>query len=363
MNEHYMDLAISLARQGEGLVNPNPLVGAVIIKDKRVIGQGYHHKYGDLHAERDALKQVTEDCNGASMYVTLEPCCHHGKQPPCTEAIINSGIDTVYIGSSDPNPLVAGKGISQLRAHGIKVIEHVKEKECNALNSVFFHYIRTKTPYVALKYAMTLDGKTATHLGNSKWITDAPAREHVHMLRNRYMGIMVGIGTVLSDDPLLTCRMTNGRNPIRIICDTHLRIPKECQIVRTAGKIPTIIAASEFADFEKRKFLEKHQITVLSLPEKGRHIDLTCLMQKLGEMNIDGILLEGGGMLAEAMLREHLIQYIYAYIAPKLFGGMGVFTPVCGNGIDYPKDAWQAHFANMTALGEDILLEYDMESR
>lgn len=358
MNSDYMKLAISLARKGEGRVSPNPLVGAVIVKDNTIIGRGYHRKYGSLHAERDALHNLTADCSGAEMYVTLEPCCHHGKQPPCTEAIIASGIRKVYVGSADPNPLVAGKGVQLLREHGIEVKEHVMEPECDSLNPVFFHYIQNKTPYVALKYAMTLDGKTATYTGKSKWITGEAARTHVHMLRNRFTAIMAGIETVLLDDPMLNCRLEHGHNPIRIICDSRLRIPLSSRIMQTATEIHTIIAACDTADRARKKALEQAHASVLTVPEQNGHLNLPILMQKLAEQKIDSILLEGGGTLAEAMLREQLVQQIYAYIAPKLFGGNGRYSPVSGHGVKIPDEAWQFELEEILPLGKDLLLTY-----
>ncbi len=238
----YMGRAIELAKRGTGWTSPNPLVGAVIVKNGRIIGEGWHHRYGDLHAERDALKNCTEDPAGATIYVTLEPCCHHGKQPPCTDALIEAGVRKVVLGSGDPNPLVAGQGLRILREHGIEVVEGVLEKECLAINDVFFHYITTGLPFVALKYAMTMDGKIACYTGESKWVTGEKAREHVQALRNRYRGIMVGVGTVLADDPMLNCRMPGGRSPVRIICDSHLRTPLNANVVQTAGEYETIIA-------------------------------------------------------------------------------------------------------------------------
>ena len=206
-DEYYMRRAIALAQKGEGQVSPNPLVGAVIVKDEEIIGEGYHERYGQLHAERNALAHCTKSPKGATIYVTLEPCCHHGKQPPCTDALLAAGIRRVVIGSKDPNPLVHGKGIRILREHGVEVTEHVLEKECDAENEVFFHYMQTKLPFVILKYAMTLDGKIATYTGASRWVTGEAARAHVHRMRNRYRAIMVGVGTVLADDPMLTCRL------------------------------------------------------------------------------------------------------------------------------------------------------------
>ena len=221
----YMQLALALARKGCGWVAPNPMVGAVIVKDGEIIGQGWHEKCGQPHAERNALASCTKSPRGATMYVTLEPCCHTGRQPPCTDAILEAGIRRVVVGSGDPNPLVAGKGIQILRAHGIEVTENVLREECQRLNEVFFHYIRTKRPFVVMKYAMTLDGKIAAYTGASKWITGEKARNHVQEQRHRYSAIMAGVGTVLADDPLLTCRINGGKNPIRIICDTNLRTP------------------------------------------------------------------------------------------------------------------------------------------
>ena len=238
MNDaEYMRLALALAERGRGWTAPNPMVGAVIVKDGAVIGQGWHERYGEPHAERNALAACAADPTGATMYVTLEPCCHHGKQPPCVEAILASGIRRVVIGSADPNPLVAGKGVAILRAHGVEVTENVLREECDALNRIFFRYITTGWPFVSMKYAMTMDGKIAAYTGASKWVTGETARSHVQQQRHRFRGIMVGVGTVLADDPLLTCRMENGRNPVRIICDTQLRTPPQAQVVRsgTAG--------------------------------------------------------------------------------------------------------------------------------
>jgi len=215
------------------------MVGAVLVKDGEIIGQGWHTRCGELHAEREALKACTQSPAGATLYVTLEPCCHQGRQPPCTQAILDAGIARVVVGSDDPNPLVAGEGLNILREHGIEVEIGVCKEACDALNQVFFHFITTRRPYMVLKYAMTMDGKIATRTGASQWVTGEAARRRVHEDRHRYRAIMAGVGTVLADDPLLTCRMEGGRNPIRVICDTQLRTPLESQIVRTAGEVPT----------------------------------------------------------------------------------------------------------------------------
>ena len=420
MDEKFMLRAVELARRGIGKVNPNPLVGAVIVKDGAIIAEGYHERYGELHAERHALSRLErpEDARGAEMYVTLEPCCHQGKQPPCTQAIIEHGISKVYVGSDDPNELVAGKGIQELRNAGIEVETQVMKETCDALNPVFFYYITKKLPYVVMKYAMTLDGKIACDSGESRWVTGERARAHVHETRNALTGIMVGIGTVLADDPSLTCRIPGGRNPVRIIVDSHLRIPPDSQIVQTAREIPTIVATmagdgppqendsasrrqeTESGEIpqkvsdreEKKRILEQMGVTVLAVPAEGSvnehrsftrqvcaasstniggsaasdgrsmtaSVNLRTLMEILGDRGIDSILLEGGSTLNQSALRAGIVQKLQVYLAPKIFGGSGVFTPVRGRGVDNPSEAFLFHNRRITDFGDDILLEYDM---
>ncbi len=356
-HQKYMDLAIDLAKKGRGRVNPNPLVGAVIVKDEVIIGSGYHKKYGGPHAERQALAACTESAAGATLYVTLEPCCHHGKTPPCTEAIIANKISRVVIGTTDPNPLVGGKGIEILRAHGITVITGVQEAACQELNAVFFHYIKNKTPYVLMKYAMTLDGKIATRTGKSKWITGELARTAVHQTRNEVAGIMVGVNTILQDDPQLSCRIEGGRSPSRIICDTHLRTPLTAQVVVTARKIPTYLATC-CQDQEKIKRFEIMGCKILSVSPAGEHLDLRDLMAQLGAAGIDSILLEGGGTLNFSALNSGIVNQLEVYLAPKVFGGMAAKTPVEGLGVDDPANAFMFTDRKIKIFGEDICLEY-----
>lgn len=377
MEEKFMLRAIELAKEGVGKVNPNPLVGAVIVRDGEIISEGYHARYGELHAERHAFSRLEnpEAARGAQMYVTLEPCCHQGKQPPCTQAIIDHGIRKVYVGSDDPNVLVAGKGIALLRQAGVEVETQVMKEACDALNPVFFHYITEKTPYVVMKYAMTLDGKIACDSGKSQWVTGERARNHVQETRNALAGIMVGIGTVLADDPSLTCRMPGGRNPIRIIADSHLRIPLESKIVQTAGEVATIVAATEegCSKYEEKRYdLEKLGVRVLAVPggtcpEGDGHVpsaqnrvDLNALMKILESQGIDGILLEGGAALNQSALWAGIVQKIQVYVAPKIFGGGGAFTPVRGLGVEEPSQAFLFRNRRITDFGEDILLEYEM---
>ncbi len=359
-HERFMQAALDEAVRGCGWVNPNPMVGAVIVKDGDIIGKGYHERYGGAHAERNALANCSKDPAGAAMYVTLEPCCHHGKTPPCTEAVLESGISTVVVGSGDPNPLVAGRGMQLLRQHGVEVIFGMLEEKCRQLNEVFFHFITQGTPFVVLKYAMTLDGKTATATGKSKWITGETARAHVHRSRHRYSGIMVGVGTVLADDPLLTCRLPDCRNPVRIICDTHLRIPVSSKIIQTAGEVTTLIAAAS-SDCEKARLLRKKGADILPVSLKNGHINLDELMSILGKRNIDSILLEGGAALHASALESGIVRKVQVYLAPKIFGGAGAKSAVGGTGADDPDEAYRLHNGSVTMLGEDILLEYSTE--
>ena len=370
MNDmEYMSLALRLAEKGCGWTSPNPMVGAVIVKDGQVIGQGWHEKYGAPHAERNALAACTQPPQGATMYVTLEPCCHYGKQPPCVDAVLEAGIRRVVVGSADPNPLVGGKGIRILREHGVQVTEDVLREQCDRLNEVFLYYIKTRRPFVVMKYAMTMDGKIAAYTGESKWITGEAARNHVQQQRHRYTAIMAGVGTVLADDPLLTCRIPNGKNPIRIICDTRLQTPLDARVVTTAKQAPTVFAAcagvcggQEQERYQKKKLaLQEAGCRILEVKEKNGHVDLQQLMQQLGEEQIDSILLEGGGMLHWAALDSGIVRRVQAYVAPKLFGGREAKTPVEGQGVASPSEAFVLKNSTITMLGEDFLIESDLE--
>lgn len=356
-HENYMKIAMGLAQKGKGRVNPNPLVGAVIVKDREIIGSGYHQAYGKAHAEANALANCIRSAEGASLYVTLEPCCHQGKTPPCIELIIENKIDKVVIGSKDPNPLVSGKGIEILEENDIEVISGIMEKECMEMNRVFFHYIKTGKPFVLMKYAMTLDGKIATRSGKSKWITGEQARKTVHDTRNDYSAIMVGVNTVLQDDPLLTCRIEGGRSPSRIICDTHLRTPLSCRVVETARYIPTYLATC-CQDEKKINRFKIMGVKILKILEDKGHLDLDMLMGKLGADGIDSILLEGGGTLNFSVLNAGFVNTLQVYLAPKIFGGKMAKTPVEGLGIEDPKEAYHFTDCQVKHYGEDLCLEY-----
>ena len=360
-DKDYMMRAVELAKKGEGWTSPNPLVGAVIVKDGRIIGEGWHARYGELHAERNAITSLTEAAEEATLYVTLEPCCHYGKTPPCTEAILEQKIARVVIGSRDPNPKVAGKGAAILRAAGIQVEEDFLRETCDKLNPVFFHFITKKTPYVVMKYAMTADGKTATRTGASRWISGKESRRHVHLLRHRYRGIMAGIGTVLADDPMLNTRLAGMRSPVRILCDSSLKIPEDSRICRTAGEYRTIVAHA-VKNPEKEERLAALGVETLFCPGEDGRVDLEKLMKALGERKIDSILLEGGGTLNDSALRAGIVQKVLIFLAPKLFGGKNAGTPAAGLGVERPGEAVRLRLRETSAMGQDLLLEYDVET-
>lgn len=356
----YMRRAIMLAERGAGFVNPNPMVGAVIVKGGKVIGEGWHERYGEWHAERNAFKNCTRDARGATMYVTLEPCCHHGKTPPCTDAIIEHGIARVFVGMRDPNPLVAGKGIALLREAGIEVFVGMEDEAIREQNKVFLKYISTRRPWVALKTAMTLDGKIATWSGDSKWITGTEARAYVHELRHRLMAVMVGIGTAVADDPLLNCRIEGRgvRQPIRVIVDSNARLGLESQLVKTTREYRTIVAHTRFAVEEKLEALRKTGVETLYCEEKEGRVDVDNLLVLLGQMGVDSILLEGGGSLNYSFLSGGFTDEVYAFIAPKIVGGEKAKTPVGGIGIDKMADAITLERTDVLSLGQDLLVKF-----
>ena len=360
----YMRRAMELAERGVGFTNPNPMVGAVIVKGGKVIGEGWHERCGEWHAERNAFKNCTVPAEGATMYVTLEPCCHYGKTPPCTEAIIEHGIARVVVGMEDPNPLVAGKGIALLREAGIEVVCGVEEEALREQNRVFLKYISTKLPWVAMKTAMTLDGKIATRTGDSKWITGAEARAYVHELRHRFMAILVGIGTAVADDPLLNCRIEGRgvRQPIRVVVDSNARLSLDSQLVKTAGEYRTIVAHTRFAPEESVKALREAGVEMLLCKEKEGLVDVRNLLELLGQSGIDSILLEGGGSLNYTFLSEGLADELYAFIAPKIVGGMNAKTPVEGAGMEKMADAINLELENVLNIGHDVLLKLKVKN-
>ena len=359
--EKYMKMAIDLAAKGKGFVNPNPLVGAVIVKDGKVIGVGYHEKYGEGHAEVNAFLNATEDVTGADMYVTLEPCSHYGKTPPCALKIIEKKIKRVFISQLDPNPLVNSKGVKLLKDAGIEVESGILEQETRMQNEIFLKYIQTKKPFVAIKYAMTLDGKIATKTRDSKWITNEKSRAFVHELRNQYMAIMVGINTILADNPKLnTRRDVPSRNPIRIILDPELSIPVDSYVVKTATEQSTWIVTSLSHNQEKINELEGFGVKIIR-KESNPRINLNELMIYLGEQKIDSVLIEGGSYMHASAIEEKIVDKAYVFIAPKIIGGSLALTPIGGSGIEYMKDAIKMKNVILHNFDDDILIESNID--
>lgn len=354
----YMLRAIELAKKGSGFVSPNPMVGAVIVKNNKIIAEGYHHQYGAEHAEIDAFNNATVDVIGADMYVTLEPCAHYGKTPPCAHKIVENKIKRVYVGLLDPNPLVSGKGIDILKNSGIEVITGMQEEKCRELNSIFLKFITTKTPYVIMKTAMTLDGKISTYTGDSKWVSCEESRKFTHHLRHSIRGIMVGINTVLSDDPTLTCRIDNGRNPVKIIVDSTLKIPINAKVIDNN----CIIATTENIDYDRKNRIEELGAKVLIInKDENNKINLKELMTKLGAMNIDSILLEGGGTLNYSALENNIVDKVISFVSPKIIGGINAKTPVEGNGIPQMANAIDLKNIKVKNIGSDILIYGDIK--
>ena len=328
----FMRRALELAQMAEGDTSPNPMVGAVIVDgDGNIVGEGYHHKAGQPHAEINALAVAGDKAKGAAVYVTLEPCSHYGRTGPCCEALIKAGVKRVVSAVTDPNPLVAGRGLNRLREAGIEVTEHVCEDEAKKLNEKFFFWITHKRPFVSLKYAMTLDGRLADAGGDSKWITGTEARTYAHYLRKTHDAVLVGKNTVLQDDCELTTRMVEGKNPIRIVLDSKATIPLNAKILN--GEAKTIIAVSEAAPQDKLDELQKlSTVEVLKLPQRNGYLDLQALLEKLAAMEITSVLVEGGSEVHGAFNDAGLAERVYAFIAPKIIGGKEAIGPVGGIG-------------------------------
>ncbi|MDH7576497.1 MAG: bifunctional diaminohydroxyphosphoribosylaminopyrimidine deaminase/5-amino-6-(5-phosphoribosylamino)uracil reductase RibD [Bacillota bacterium] len=360
-----MERALELAALARGKTSPNPLVGAVVVKDGVVVGEGYHRKAGTPHAEVLALQQAGEKARNATLYVSLEPCCHYGRTPPCTDVIIRSGIKQIYVATLDPNPLVAGKGIRTLQEAGIDVRVGLLEAEARRLNEAFFKYILSRQPFVTLKVAMSLDGKIATCTGDSQWITGEEARTCVHHLRAENDAIMVGIGTVLSDDPLLTVRLPGeDKKPLRVVVDSILRIPLKARLVLTAREVPTVIATVKGkGPPEKKELLAASGVEVWELPEQEGRINLSCLMDELGKREVLSVLLEGGSTLNASSLAASIIDKFIFFIAPKIIGGGSAPGPFGGSGFKTLKDAFRISEMRYTKVGEDLMITGYPEKR
>ena len=367
INEKYMQMAIELAKKGAGGVNPNPMVGAVVVKNGKVIGRGYHEFFGGPHAEVYALEEAGKEAEGATIYVTLEPCSHYGKTPPCAKKIIDMGIKKCFIGSSDPNPKVAGRGVAMLKEAGIEVVENVLKKECDEINQVFFKYIKSKIPYLFVKCGITLDGKIALSNGISKWITNSIAREKVQYYRNKFMGIMVGINTVLTDNPSLTARIENGVNPFRIIVDPNLQIDENCKVVKNNEDEKTMIITSQ-----KNLFTEDTENTEIQIKQKrlseenkvkfifidGEKFSFKEMLEEIGKTGIDSILLEGGETLISLAFEENVIDGGEIFIANKILGDSSAKPFISGFVREKMEEAVQLTNVRNNIYGENVGMEF-----
>lgn len=354
----YMQRALYLAARAEGRTSPNPMVGAVVVKDNEITGEGYHRKAGTAHAEVIALKAAGNDAVGATLYVTLEPCSHHGRTPPCADAVIAAGIKRVVIACLDPNPLVSGKGLQILQEAGIETTVGVLQEEARQLNEAFFKYIQFKMPFIILKFAMTLDGKIATSTGDSRWISSEASRQYVHQLRNTCDAIMVGIGTVLKDDPMLNTRLNqpDTKDPIRVIIDSQLDLPLQSKIVRSAKEQRTIIFCHQQANLDRMELLKQNSIEVISIAGSRDELFLEEAFKILGEIGIMSLLVEGGGEINGYLVEKGLIDKLYCFIAPKMVGGREAPTPVGGKGIPVLNDALPLKSMEITRFENDILI-------
>jgi diaminohydroxyphosphoribosylaminopyrimidine deaminase / 5-amino-6-(5-phosphoribosylamino)uracil reductase len=354
-----MKYAIRLASRGLGRTSPNPAVGAVIVRDGGIIASGYHKKAGGNHAEIEALSEIGGKGKARDiLYVTLEPCNHHGKTPPCAEAIIKSGIRNVVIGMSDPNPAVAGGGAEFLRKKGVRVKSNILEAECRKLNEGWLKFISTGRPFVIAKSALTLDGWSATSTGHSKWITNEQSRTFVHRLRDKVDGVMVGVNTIIADDPLLTARLKNGkgRDPIRIIVDTHLRMPHNARILDLDSNSGTIIVAGDKAPRARLRAFERDGVSIMTCPTKNNRVDLAALMDALGKISIVTLLVEGGSELMGSLMRDRLIDKFYFFMAPKVLGGDDGIPMAKGKGPERMDGALGLNSVEVKRFGDDTLI-------
>ncbi len=358
-HEHFMKRALKIAEKGWGKTNPNPLVGAVIVKDNEIIAEGFHEALGCAHAEVAALKSACADVRGSTLYVNLEPCSHYGRTPPCAKAIIDSGIKNVVVGMVDPNPKVSGNGIKMLKDADINITVGVMQSEAEKLNEIFINYITRHKPFVIMKAAMTLDGKIASVAGDSKWVSNEFSRNYVHLIRDRVSSIMVGINTVVKDNPSLTARLESKEctDPVRIIVDSKGRIPLDSNVIQTKTKAGTIMATTALIDKTKEKQLIENNVRIIKTAGSNGNVDLRVLMDELYKLEIDSVLLEGGGTLNYSALEAGIVDKVMFFISPKIIGGKDAVSPVEGAGIDLIKNALKIKDINLTQFDDDILIE------
>jgi diaminohydroxyphosphoribosylaminopyrimidine deaminase/5-amino-6-(5-phosphoribosylamino)uracil reductase len=352
LKEDYMKIALNLAESVNGQTSPNPPVGSVVVKEGRIIGMGAHLKAGERHAERIALDMAGSEAEGADVYVTLEPCSHYGKTPPCADYLIEKRVKRVFVATLDPNPLVAGKGIQKLKDAGIEVETGICGQEAKQLYKPFFHFIQTKTPFVTIKTAVTADGKIATYKNDSKWITSEQARKDVHLLRKKHDAILVGIHTVLHDNPLLTVRLPqDGKNPIRVILDTHLRIPYDANVITNKDSETIIVCGCHASE---KKELELINLGVTVIRQKSQNVSISELLQDLGRRGIMTLLVEGGSEVNGSFLQEKAFQRLILYMAPKIIGGREAITSFSGKGVEKIADSLPLVFEKVEMIGPDV---------
>lgn len=357
--EEYMRLAIRLAKKARGRTSPNPLVGALVVKEGEVVGKGFHQKAGAPHAEINALNDAGKKARRGELYINLEPCNHYGRTPPCAKTIIDSGIKRVFVGMEDPNEVVAGRGIRCLQDNGIYVQTGILREECQRLNEAYLKYITEKKPFVILKSAASLDGKIATRIGDSRWITNEKSRAFLHRLRDEVDGILVGIGTIMADNPELTTRLNSrkGKDPVRIVVDSKLRIMLRAKVLMPESEAGTIIATTELAPKEKIKKLEELGAKVLIVGSKNNRVDLTELMYELGKLEITSLLIEGGAEINASSLDSGIVDKVLFFYAPKIIGGTDVLGMVGGEGVEKLDDAINLKDLRVKRFGDDILVE------
>jgi diaminohydroxyphosphoribosylaminopyrimidine deaminase/5-amino-6-(5-phosphoribosylamino)uracil reductase len=355
-----MEQALCLARLAVGQVSPNPAVGAVVVRDGEIVGQGYTQPPGSHHAEVMALNQAGSRASGADIYVTLEPCAHQGRTPPCTKAIIDAGVSNVHFAMLDPSPLVSGRGEEELQREGIRTYIGEHEGEAREVNEAYIRYITTGIPFITVKFAMSLDGKIATKSGHSRWISGMESRKYVHCLRYSVDAIMVGVNTVIADDPQLTCRYGGGKGgtvkeqPLRVIVDGQGRVPPTARIFSEPGRV--LLAVGKIDDEERKKALLETGAEILELPSGNGMVDLRALMEMLGKLEVTNVLVEGGGILLGSMFDDKLVDKVVAFIAPIIIGGEGARTAVAGKGVGRVTDALRLEGVSVERFGEDVML-------
>lgn len=366
-HRHFMSLALRLAAKGRGKTSPNPMVGALVVKNGRIVGCGYHRGPGQPHAEILALKQAGPRAKGATLYVTLEPCCHLPKRtPPCVPAVVQSGVRRVVVAMTDPNPMVKGRGIAALRRAGITVTTAILQEEATQLNRAYFHWVTTGRPYVILKAGMTLDGKVATARGESRWITGPRARQEAHRFRSQVDAVVVGVGTILRDDPTLTARLSDrplrltSRQPLRVVLDSRLRTPPTATVCAAQDRAKTVIVTTSRVPRSRRRPFEEAGVEVLSLPTKNGRVSLPALMRMLGKRGVASALIEGGSTVNATVLREKLVNHVLLYFAPTLMGGQDAKAMIGDRGPKRLDQALPVHHVTVRRIGIDLVVEGDL---